>query len=253
MTTAVAEKTGTDAGIPASKPAEPAAAVSTPAEPAKPADTAAAEQKPADGAAEAEKPGGTILTTKLDAEGKPEEAKSETEKPTEIEYDIKAPEGVELDKAAVDEFVDEVAKAAGLTNEQAQAVVDYGVKRQAKLEAEGQKALMNEIQLARDAEWAELKKHPEWGGANWDKTQAEAAKGFLKFADQKEIEFINTHMLGDRGPMITLFAKIARAFGEGSTLGKGTNHAGVGKATTHEDTLRQLYPNSPEMFGDTKE
>jgi hypothetical protein len=223
----------TSAGDAAAKAA--AAAV-----PTKTTETKASEAKAEDTKATVLADAAQLKETKVDAEGKPIEQKSE------IVYDIKAPDGVELDKTAVDKFISEVAKATGLSNEQAQAVIEYGAKHNIELQESQQAELNAAVVAARDAEWEELKKDPTFGGANWDKTKTDAARAFQKFADDKERAFINTHLLGDRGPMITLFAKIHRALSEGSTQGKGTNHRDVGAISTAEDLYRQMYPRMYE-------
>jgi len=180
----------------------------------------------------------SVLTTT--EEGKAEE-KSEEGKATEVVYDIKAPEGMKLDPEAVSSFTSEVAKAVGLTNEQAQAVIDYGLKREMAVEQEMIAQATQALSAVQEAEWDALKKDPELGGLNWPKTQALAKEGFMKFASKEELEFVESLKLGGRGPMITLFRKIALAHKEGSSFQAGSS-SGAGGQKSEDDLLREMYP-----------
>ena len=154
-------------------------------------------------------------------------------------YTYEPPKGVELDTEAVTSF-QEVAKAAGLSNEQFGKVIEFGLKRQQSLSEA--KAKSDAETLAKDEAdaLATLQKDPELGGANYEETKRLAAEGFQKFATPEDMEFINATRLGNRVPMIRLFRKIALAFKEDSVSGKGTN-AGAGPLSDQE-IAREMYP-----------
>jgi len=141
----------------------------------------------------------------------------------------------------VSSFTSEVAKAVGLTNEQAQAVIDYGLKREMAVEQEMIAQATQALSAVQEAEWDALKKDPELGGLNWPKTQALAKEGFMKFASKEELEFVESLKLGGRGPMITLFRKIALAHKEGSSFQAGSS-SGAGGQKSEDDLLREMYP-----------
>lgn len=209
-----------------------AAAASGSGEPAKPVVPAKTEDAPKTGTALSS---GEVDGVKPKGEEAPKtEAKSEAP----ASYDIKAPEGVELDAAVVESFVTEVAKAHNLTNAQAQAVVDYGLKREAaKTKADAE-------QVAKDEKDALdlLRKDPELGGANYEQTLKLASKAFMKFATPEEREFIDATRLGNRVPMIRLFHRIALAFREDA---EGGSLAGSASSSvkTEEDMHREMYPS----------
>lgn len=99
-------------------------------------------------------------------------------------YDIKAPEGRDFDQEAFDAVAPEL-KDAGLTNDQAQKLVDaYAGKVLPLLEARTAKQAEEASQLATatlKADWlAEAKKDEEIGGAKWDETIHIAAAVFDK-------------------------------------------------------------------------
>jgi len=212
----------------------------TPAEPAAKS-AAATETKPTETPAPAATPeakaaDGTALTQGT---------------PAEIVYDIKAPQGVDLDPEAVSSFVD-FAKAEKIPAELAQKFVEYGVKHQAKMAEASEKALADQVLADEKAGFDELKKDPELGGSNYEQTLKLAAEGFQKFATKDEIAFMESTRLGNRVPMIKLFHRIALAFREDRGIGRGAANQPAGAGKSDEATLRELYPNSPELFGDKK-
>jgi len=175
-------------------------------------------------------------------------AKAQAAPPAEIVYDIKAPEGVTLDPEAVSSFTSEVAKAVGLTNAQAQAVIDYGLKRELAAEQAMIADATRALAATQEAEWDALKKDPELGGQNWEKTKALAKEGFLKVADKTELEFFESLKLGGRGPVITLFRKIALMHKEGSSFNAGSS-SGAGGQKSEQEILNEMYPTMVKKEG----
>jgi hypothetical protein len=224
---------------PAAPATTPAAATTAPAAPAAPAPEA-----PAPAAEKA----GTVLggESEADAAGEPGTDQAD---PTSVpdKYDIKAPDGVELDPAAIQAF-SEVAKAVGLSNEQAQKLVDFQAKRDQEIVQASDRDAAAALSRMTAEDHDALKKDPELGGANYELTKQQAMKGFLKFADAEDIKFINESKLGDQVPLIKIFRKVFLAFRE-DTAGVGTGNASRA-IKTEEDFQRAMYPS---MFKDKED
>jgi len=184
------------------------------------------------------------------AEVKTEDAVSDSTKPVVPEkYEIKAPEGVELDMPAVESFL-ELAKAEGFTNDTAQKIVDFGIARQKALAEASDKMLADQVAKQEVEGLNELRKDPELGGANYEQTLEYARKGFLKFASPEEIAFIDATRLGNRVPMLKLFRKVYLAFREETSSGKGSQ-AQV-ETGSEEDFHRKMYPKMMDELSKTE-
>jgi len=86
-------------------------------------------------------------------------------------YEFKVPEGVTLDEAVIGQF-SEVAKGLKLTQEQAQALVDFQVSR----DTSAAKA-QSDAYAKMTADWAaEVQRLPGIGGAQFDESRALAQK-----------------------------------------------------------------------------
>jgi len=169
------------------------------------------------------------------------EAKAEVpEVAAEIVYDLKAPQGVDLDPAAISAFT-EFAKAEKLPNDLAQKIVEYGIKRQTEIESASAKSIETTMLKEEAAALETLKKHPTLGGANYDQTLKLAAEGFSKFASKDEMEFINATRLGNRVEMISLFRKVALAMREDGVSGSQGRAPNDGRS--EQDILRERYPS----------
>lgn len=189
-------QTAAPAAQPAAQAAAPAQAAAAPTqEPAKaaPADGKQQEAKPADGKTPEEK-------AKETAEQKPVVPEK---------YDLKLPEGSSLDQKVVDQ-VSQFAKEKGLTNEQAQAVLN-DKSESVKAFHESAKAQLE----AKRSEWLEaVKTDPELGG---DKTaeHVELAKRFIdRFGSSKLKADLNLTGFGNHPEVVRMFAKLGKAMGE---------------------------------------
>lgn len=158
-----------------------------------------ADSKPA---GEGEKPG---------EEGKPDGDKKEP-----IEYDLKAPEGMQLDAEALDEFKG-IAKELGLENESAQKLTDLGTKLAAKWEAKQ----VETIQAAQ-AEWAEQSKTDKrFGGDALQENLGIAKKALDTFATPELQQLLNQSGLGNHPEVINAFYNVGKAISEDKFVNGG--------------------------------
>lgn len=170
----------------------------------------------------------------LSEETKSEETKEETK--TEVEYDLKAPEGFkELDEALAASFV-EVAKANNLTPEAAQKLVDmYGNS-------------VNDIYKAQEAqhldtikEWKDnTMKDEEIGGVNLQSTVSDAKAALNVFGNTAVLELLEDSGLANHPEVIRMLAKIGKAT-------KDDNFSFGREQNRQEFTPKMLYSNSPEL------
>jgi len=196
-----------------------------------------------------------LSTVEAAAEGKPGDAAV----PAEIQYDLKAPEGVALDPAVMGTFV-EFAKAEKLPNDLAQKLVEFGVKWQSTSQEANRKAFNDNLALQNVAALDEIQKDSDLGGAKFDETRRLAAQGFQKFATPEDLKAVDdlaildpktgkTVSIGQHPMMVRLFRKVALAFREETAPGKGGEATKSGPLTEAE-LLRQAYPT---MFKDKEE
>ena len=119
------------------------------------------------------------------------------DKPAEVpeKYEFKAPEGVELDSVAADEF-SALAKDLKLTADQAQGVVDIAVKMQQR-QAESVAATVKE--------WGDQSKaDKEFGGDNLDANLAIAKKAVDTFGSDAFKQLLSSSGLGNHPEVIRL-------------------------------------------------
>lgn len=137
-----------------------------------------------------------------------------------------------------------VLKELGLTNEQANKVASLVPEIQSRIlqtQADDFSALK--------ADWAkEIKADPEFGGAKWKETEANAAKALdtfgapsVKDKDGNETNpfrnLLNESGFGNHPEMIRMFAKIGKQLGEGEFV------RGDGARAEKQDRVRVLYPD----------
>lgn len=184
----------------------PAAAVDTPADgtdsgdPAN-GDTPAGGEKPA-----AEKTAEEIAAEKAekDAADKAEKDK----KPAAPEkYEFVAPEGQELDANALSVF-EPIAKELGLTQEQAQKLVDiYPQIQQQQAEAWSKQI----------AEWGEqVKADKEIGGDKFNASVGLAQRALDQFGNPELREYLNASGLGNHPALVRFCAKVGKSMAEDS-------------------------------------
>lgn len=120
-------------------------------------------------------------------------------------YDLKMPDGVELDTAAADEFKG-IAKEYGLTQEQAQKVADIG----AKMVQRQTEAHQAQVQTWVDA----VKTDKEIGGDKLNENLAIARKTIDTFGSPELKEMLNVTGIGNHPEIVKLAYKIGKAISD---------------------------------------
>lgn len=137
-------------------------------------------------------------------------AKTEPVKPVVPEkYDLKVPEGSKLSAKEL-ETISAQAKEKGLSNEQAQLLVNTRHEAVKGYEAA-------ELQRIKDSssQWLEqLKADKEIGGERFNESIENAKRVVAKYTDPDFQTFLNTSGLGNHPMVVRAFAKIGKAFGE---------------------------------------
>lgn len=147
-------------------------------------------------------------------------------------YEFTAPEGITLDKAALEAF-EPVARELNLTQEQAQKLVNLQagmVQKQAEAWQETTKG------------WTEATKaDKEIGGANLT-ASLNAGKAFLKaYGNEGLVKLLDDYGLGNHPEVIRAFAKAGKAMAEDKFHnGNGSS----GDPDTLEARARRMFPNS---------
>lgn len=140
----------------------------------------------------------------------PEEGGEEDGDGVPEEYaDFVAPEGIELDAEAIEAFKP-IAKELGLTQEQAQKLVDV----QAATAQRWQDAVLEQVTQTR-ASWREAAQaDSEIGGEKFVENLAVAKAGRDAFGDDDLKSLLDESGLGDHPAMIRFFYKVGKANSE---------------------------------------
>lgn len=129
------------------------------------------------------------------------------------EYQFQAPEGMELDTAAVEAFTP-VAQELGLNQEQAQKLVDLYATRVQENQTEQSEAWARQLD-----QWVDdLKNDPEIGGRNFDSSLRDAGRAMDKFATPELRSFLDESGLGNHPELVKLMAKIGKEVGEDNLI-----------------------------------
>lgn len=198
---AEAPATGADAGAPAATSSEgtaPAGQEGGSEAPAENNPGTEGEKKPD---AEDEKPGEEKPGDK-EGEKKPEGAPEK--------YEFSAPEGTELDKAAVEQF-EPIARELNLSQEQAQKLVDlYGSKVMPQLMKQQAESWQKQV-----ADWGTAaKEDKEIGGDKFGANLEKAKQAMGTFATPELREFLESSGMGNHPEMIRLMVKVGAAMSE---------------------------------------
>lgn len=155
-------------------------------------------------------------------------------KATESYQEFKFPEGMSVDTETLGAFSD-AAKSAGLTQEQAQLLVDLGAKNAEKI-----------TQAAWDAHnakitgWAEQSKaDKEFGGDNLNENLALASKAIDAFATPELKQLLNETGVGNHPEIIRTFVRIGKQISEDRLVPGGSMPVGDSRSIAE-----RLYPNS---------
>lgn len=142
-------------------------------------------------------------------------------------YEFKMPDGVEIDKAAADEFT-AIAKELKLAPEAAQKVADVGAKM-AQRQAEAHANLVTS--------WAEaVKADKDIGGDKLEQTLAVSRKAVEAFGSPELKELLDSTGLGNHPAVVRAFFNAGKAISEDGIV-KGTPPAGP------NDPAKTLFPS----------
>lgn len=151
----------------------------------------------------------------------PEEqaAKDAADKAAKVpdKYEFKAPEGVEYDKAALEAF-EPVAKDLGLTQDQAQKLVDLQTSLTAKATEAG-----NTAWQALQTQWvSDAKADKEFGegagGKKFAENMAMVAAGRDAFGDADFVKALKDSGMGNHPAIVRYLFKVGKAVGQGSMV-----------------------------------
>lgn len=195
---------------------------------APPAEAPAAEAPPSDPPAESPPADDTILGGPPKAEGDAPPAddtpKDDADAPAEdTPYEgLKAPEGFEaLDEEALT-LATPMMRKLGLDDEKAQAFLEDAAPVITGMIAKAREADAAALKSQQDtlrAEWASaIKADPDFGGAKFDKTVADAGVFMDKFLDQEGRDLLNASGLGNHPSLVKAFAKAGLHFAEGEII-----------------------------------
>ena len=199
-----------------------------------------AENKDADSAKDADKD--TLLTGKdsdkaNDADDKSSDAdKSDADgnKDTPGEYaEFTIPEGQELDKGAMDTFKP-IAKELGLTQEQAQKLVDV----YSGSTADASKVMMEQIDALHESWIQEVRNDKELGGVKFDETLATARTFLNGYGDEQLTQVLNESGLGNHPAVVKLFYKLGRSMAEDNV-----NIGAIRNAEGEVSLAKRMFPN----------
>ena len=201
----------------------------TNATPAAPATLLPPESAPSEGVT-------TPVTTPGNGDGTQEISQPETKEETKAEskvpeaYDLKAPEGASLDAEGLKSF-EPIFKEVGLSQEQAQKLVNLYGEKQASFVAE-QKGIWEKQQST----WIdEFKSDKAFGGSNTDASVQAAEKAWRHFGTAEDIRLVHQFGLANFPPLVKILARVGKEMGEGSF------HTGAPKTAT--DKAKRMFPN----------
>lgn len=160
----------------------------------------------------------------------PEATEPEAKGPPE-QYVFAAPEGVQLDPAAVEVFTP-VAKDLKLSQEQAQKLVGvYADLQQRQAEAH----------VAQVAEWAkQVTTDKDLGGKRWPETRALIARARDQFASPELLQVMDATGLGSHPAVVKLFARLGREIAD------DRHTTGGGQPSEAEDFAAKYFRTMPK-------
>jgi hypothetical protein len=150
--------------------------------------------------------------------------KGETKTGAPESYDFMVPEGVEqLDSQLVETFTP-LAKELGLSNDQAQKLVDIAPQIQQRMAQQQAEAWGKQLEA-----WVgEVKADKVIGGDNLPATMASAQKVMQQFGTPELKAALEQTGMGNHPELVRLFAKVGKAMGEDSLVAGGKSSGGSG-------------------------
>jgi hypothetical protein len=143
-------------------------------------------------------------------------------------YDLKMPDGVELDKAAAEEFT-AIAKEMKLSAESAQKFADIGAKMAQRQHEAHAKTVEGWMETA--------KTDKEFGGDKFNENLAVAKKALETFGTPELRDVLNASGLGNHPEVIRAFYKAGKAISEDGFVQGGA------KGADANDPAKKLFPN----------
>lgn len=152
--------------------------------------------------------------------------------PPDTYADFSLPNGMPLDDALLAEATP-LFKELGLTQEQAQKLVDFQAKQ---VQASSQSQVDAFNQLMQD--WREKSQNDkEFGGDKFDESIAVARSAIDKFGTPELKQLLEEHGVGNHPEVIRFMVKVGKLTAEDVP---GTSGA---QSTPEQDRVSQLYPN----------
>lgn len=149
-------------------------------------------------------------------------------------YEFKYPEGYQVDEAALGEY-STAFKELGLTNEQAQRLVDMDAKRSASSNEAAVAAQQQQVEA-----WVgELKNDPDFGGAKFEANVGIANKALAAFGSPELTQFFKETGLGNHPLLVKAFHKA------GTQLGEGSIHKTTSDQPAERTLAQRMYPDYP--------
>lgn len=148
-------------------------------------------------------------------------------KPVPEAYELKMPDGIEMDAALLAE-VTPMFREAKLSPAQAQVVADAYMKTQTDAIQKFQEQTQ---QWLKDA-----KADDEIGKADYDKNLSHAHRAFKAFGNDKAMQLFDSYGLGNHPEILRIFVRMGKAIGEGGTVLSG-------EASQRVSDGQALYPN----------
>ncbi|AXF52847.1 MAG: putative protease [Podoviridae sp. ctdb7] len=155
-------------------------------------------------------------------------------------YQFTYPEGYQVDETALGEITG-VFKELGLTQEQAQKLVEYDAKRMASANSpEAQQQAAIEHRNAQVAKWeGDLKADKDLGGANFEASIGVAQKALASFGSPALSDMLKTTGLGSHPEVVRFFHKV------GKELSEGQLHRTSTDVPAERSLANRMYPNYP--------
>jgi hypothetical protein len=152
----------------------------------------------------------------------------------------KLPDGVQVDEALLTKF-NATAKELGLTQAQAQKLVDLQAETAAAGETGREEFLAQALKAQSDAWVNEIKSDPELGGAKFDATVSTAVKAISTFFGDDFRQLLNDSGIGNNPALIRGMHKIGLAISEDKLVIPGSD-----ASATEEPSAAKT------LFGDVK-
>ena len=155
----------------------------------------------------------------------------------EAELQLKLPDDVEILPEAV-QLVSGKFKELGLTQEQAQKVVDLYASELLPMLSQQQADMSAEARQAQSQAWVEqVAKDKEIGGENFHQTAHIAQKALARFGTPQLKQLLEETGLGNNIEFVRFFRKV------GMSISEDTLHLGGQTATKPKSPEEQFYPN----------